>query len=184
MARKSNKTIVVNCILIVLGMLGLAYASVPLYRLFCAATGYGGTTREGAATPGMTAGSRSFTITFNADTDPGLHWQFHPAAKSLTTHIGEQTLTHYVARNDSDTPVTGHATYNVIPFAAGQYFTKIECFCFKEQTLAPHQQVDMPVLFFIDPAAANDPDMADVKTITLSYTFFPVKNGSQSTSKP
>ena len=184
MADSKNKTLALNLCLVVIGMLGLAYASVPLYRLFCSATGYGGTTREGQAAPDMHIGTRRFTINFNADTDPSLPWQFHPASPALLTHVGEQTLTHYIAKNNSNERITGHATYNVIPFSAGSYFTKIECFCFKEQTLEPGQEVTMPVLFFIDPAITQDPDLQDVKTITLSYTFFPVKNGSKTNSKP
>jgi cytochrome c oxidase assembly protein subunit 11 len=184
MASHKNRNLALNLCLVVVGMLGLAYASVPLYRLFCSATGYGGTTREGQAAPGMQIGTRTFTINFNADIDPGLPWQFRPAQSALQTHIGEQTLTHYIAKNTSNERITGHATYNVIPFSAGSYFTKIECFCFKEQTLEAGQQVDMPVLFFVDPAIVNDPDLKDVKTITLSYTFFPVKNGASATPKP
>lgn len=177
-----NTTLALNLCLLAGGMLGLAYASVPLYRMFCDFTGYGGTTREAKSAPAH-AGTRPFTIRFNADIDPALPWSFKPAQLEMPTHIGQQTLTHYTAENLSDHPITGHATYNVIPFSAGSYFTKIECFCFKEQTLKPHQRVDMPVLFFIDPSIANDPDLKDVKTITLSYTFFPVKNEADSISK-
>lgn len=181
---RANTHLAVNLVLLAAGMLGLAYASVPLYRLFCEMTGYGGTTREAQPAPNMKIGTRQFTITFNADTDPNLPWNFHPNQPKLSTHTGEQTLTHYTAKNTSNQRITGHATYNVIPFAAGAYFNKIECFCFKEQTLEAGQSVDMPVLFFIDPAIENDPDMKNVKTITLSYTFFPVKNSVTSTTKP
>ncbi len=178
-----NTTLALNLCLIVVGMLGLAYASVPLYRMFCNFTGYGGTTREGTMA-GIKAGSRVFTITFNADTDPGLPWHFAPGVAELKTHVGEQTLTHFTAKNLTHERITGHATYNVIPFGAGPYFTKIECFCFKEQTLEPGQEVSMPVLFYVDPAINSDPDMKDVKTITLSYTFFPVKTGAYQPTKP
>jgi len=171
----SNKSFALNLLLLALGMLALAYASVPLYRLFCATTGYGGTTQEGKFIPGRES-TRSITIEFNADTDPGLPWEFKPGQRKLTTKIGQQVLTHYVARNLTDKPVKGHAVYNVVPFSAGSYFVKVDCFCFKEQTLEPRQRVDMPVLFYIDPAIESDPDMKDVRTITLSYTFFPVKN--------
>jgi cytochrome c oxidase assembly protein subunit 11 len=185
MRRPGNKNTILalNLSLIVLGMLTLAYASVPLYRLFCQATGYGGTTRESTHAPDHSI-NRHFTIRFNADTDPGLPWKFAPSQLKMDTLVGEQTLTHYTAENTSSERITGHATYNVIPFAAGSYFTKIECFCFKEQTLEPGQRVDMPVLFYIDPAVMNDPEMKDVKTITLSYTFFPVKNEKNSILKP
>lgn len=183
MSGNKNLALALNLGLIVAGMLALAYASVPLYRLFCETTGYGGTTREAKAAPAH-PGTQQFAIRFNADIDPALPWQFKPAQLELTTHIGQQTLTHFTAENTSNERITGHATYNVIPFAAGPYFSKIECFCFKEQTLEPGQKVTMPVLFFIDPAIANDPDVKNVKTITLSYTFFPVKNGSDSNPQP
>lgn len=156
------------------GMLCMAYASVPLYRLFCDMTGYGGTTRQARAAPGAVPGSRSLTVTFNADVDPALPWRFAPAQERVSLRIGEQTLVQYHSENLTGKPLTGRATYNVTPFAAGQYFSKVECFCFTEQTLAPHQKVDMPVLFYIDPAILADPDLKNIQTITLSYTFFPV----------
>jgi cytochrome c oxidase assembly protein subunit 11 len=172
--RNKNINLALNLLAIVVGMLLLTAASVPLYRLFCQETGYGGTTQEARRAPGKIL-DRLITVEFNADTDPNLPWTFAPGDVAQVVRVGEQTLTHYVATNNSDTPVTGRAVYNVVPFKAGQYFVKIECFCFKEQTLAPHQRANMPVSFYIDPAIAGDPEMADVKTITLSYTFFPVK---------
>lgn len=175
MKPKSNTTFAVNLLLLVAGMVMLTYASVPLYRLFCEATGYGGTTREAKHAPGKVL-SRVVTVEFNADTDPGLPWKFRPGQPSMRVKVGQQSTTHYVAKNLTNTPLTGHATYNVLPFSAGRYFVKIECFCFKEQTLAPGAEVNMPVVFYVDPAIADDPEMKDVSTITLSYTFFPVKN--------
>lgn len=180
--RNRNTVFALNLTLIVVGMLGLAFASVPLYRLFCDITGYGGTTRAAQIAPG--ARGRSLTVTFNADIDPALPWRFKPSQNSLTLAIGEERLAHYVAENLSDAPVTGRAVYNVTPFAAGRYFNKIECFCFIEQTLEPNQRVDMPVLFYIDPAIENDPELASLSTITLSYTFFPVQTDFRSTSTP
>lgn len=171
---KNNSRLAVNLLTLALGMLLLAYGSVPLYRLFCQATGYGGTTQSAAQAPGR-VGERLLTVNFNADTQPGLPWVFEPGERYMSIRIGEREMTHYVARNLSDKPVTGRAVYNVVPFAAGAYFNKIECFCFKEQTLAAGQQVDMPVAFFIDPAILDDPDLKGLKTITLSYTFFPLK---------
>jgi cytochrome c oxidase assembly protein subunit 11 len=159
---------------LVAGMVMLAYASVPLYQLFCAVTGYGGTTQRAVALPGSVS-ERVITVEFNADIDPGLPWDFAPGERRRTVKVGEQGLTHYVAKNLTDKPVGGHAVYNVVPFKAGQYFTKIHCFCFENQTLGANQQVDMPVSFFIDPAMLSDPEMKDVHTITLSYTFFPLK---------
>lgn len=169
-----NASLALNLAALVAGMLMLAYASVPLYRLFCQMTGYGGTTQEAKQTTGRVF-SREMTIDFNADTDPALPWKFVPGEHSVRIKVGQQAITHYIAENKTGKPVTGRAVYNVVPFAAGQYFTKIECFCFSEQTLAPKQRVTMPVVFYLDPAIMNDPDLKDVKTITLSYTFFAVK---------
>jgi cytochrome c oxidase assembly protein subunit 11 len=163
-----------NLLAVSAGMLMLAYASVPLYRMFCKVTGYGGTTQEAKTAPN-TISQRIITVEFNADTDPALNWDFKPGERSHKVKIGEQALTHFVAHNRENHVVTGQATYNVVPFKAGTYFNKIQCFCFTGQSLAPGQKVDMPVSFFIDPAMLDDPDMDDVKTITLSYTFFPVK---------
>jgi len=176
-----NISLALNLSLIVVGMLGLAYASVPLYRMFCEYTGYGGTTRQqDAQTPSQQAplGAREITVRFNADIDPALPWDFAPGQHEVKVRVGQQLLTHYVAHNRTDKSITGHAVYNVVPFAAGAHFVKIDCFCFSEQTLAPGQQVNMPVLFFVSPSILDDPDMKDVKTITLSYTFFSVKTGT------
>ncbi len=152
-------------------MLLLAYASVPLYRLFCQVTGYGGTTQEAAHAPGHVL-DRVITVTFNADTDPALPWDFKPGESRHKVKVGEQAMTWFLAHNRAKTAITGRAVYNVVPFKAGAYFVKIQCFCFKEQTLGPDERAQMPVSFYIDPAIMDDPEMADVKTITLSYTFF------------
>lgn len=162
-----------NLLALVAGMVMLAYASVPLYRMFCKVTGYGGTTQEAKSAPGSIS-QRVINIEFNSDIDPALNWEFMPGERSHKVKIGEQALTYFTAHNLENHPVTGRAAYNVVPFKAGIYFNKIECFCFTEQTLAAGQKVHMPVSFFIDPAMLSDPDMDDVKTITLSYTFFPV----------
>jgi len=169
-----NLSLALNLTMLVIGMLMLAFASVPLYRLFCAATGYGGTPRESTHAPTHIL-NREITVSFNADTDPSLPWEFRPGENSVKVKIGQQVLTHFVAKNLSDKPITGRAVYNILPLTAGSYFVKIQCFCFKEQTLAPHQQVYMPVVFFVDPEIARDHEMDDLKIITLSYTFFPVK---------
>lgn len=179
---RKNISLALNLLLIVLGMCLLTAASVPLYRLFCQVTGYGGTTGASHRAPDHII-NRVFTVTFNADTDPGLPWDFAPAQHSVKVKVGEKTLIHYTAHNKTSQRITGHAVYNVVPFAAGGYFEKIQCFCFTEQTLEPNQTVDMPVLFFIDPGVMDDPDMKEVQTITLSYTFFPVKTDAKATAK-
>jgi cytochrome c oxidase assembly protein subunit 11 len=155
---------------IVLGMLMLAYASVPLYRIFCKVTGFGGTTREAAQAP-VSVSERTITVRFNADTDPALPWKF-TAPPPVTVHIGENKLVAFHAINESNEVIKGSATYNVTPFEAGPYFDKIQCFCFQQQQLGPHQAADLPVSFFIDPAILGDPRLRGLANITLSYTFF------------
>ncbi len=169
-----NLSLAINLLMVVIGMLALSYASVPLYRLFCKVTGYGGTTQESAHAPDHVL-DREITVRFNADTDPTLPWVFKAGVPQIKVKVGQQTLTHFTAENKSTHTITGRAMYNVIPFSAGSYFVKIACFCFKEQTLQPAQKVNMPVLFYIDPSIADDPEMKNISTITLSYTFFPVK---------
>lgn len=155
------------------GMVGLSYASVPLYRLFCQVTGFGGTTQRADAAP-QHATEQTIRIQFDANTSSGLGWAFHPVQESVTVKIGEQTLAFYKATNISDKPLTGTAVFNVTPVQAGVYFNKIQCFCFTEQLLEPGQSIDMPVSFFVDPEILKDPDAAGIKEITLSYTFYPV----------
>jgi cytochrome c oxidase assembly protein subunit 11 len=156
---------------VVCGMVGLSFASVPLYRIFCQVTGLGGTTQQADALPDE-AIERMITVRFNADIDSSLPWRFKPGEKEVKIKVGEQGLTFYKAASLADFPTTGHATYNVTPLKAGLYFNKIHCFCFDEQTLAGGEEVDMGVNFFIDPAINEDPNLDDVQTITLSYTFF------------
>jgi cytochrome c oxidase assembly protein subunit 11 len=152
-------------------MVGLSFAAVPLYDLFCRVTGFGGTTQRSAAAPGA-VGDRPITIRFNATTHPNLPWRFTPEQPSVTLRLGEEGLAFYSATNRSETPVTGVSTYNVTPEKVGRYFHKIACFCFDEQTLTPGERVDMPVTFWVDPKIAEDPSTRDVTTITLSYSFF------------
>ncbi len=156
---------------VILGMIGLTAASVPLYRLFCAVTGYGGTTSVAERAP-TEVSDRTITVRFNADIDPKLPWAFRPAQRAVEVRIGEQSLAFYEAASRADRPVVGTATYNVTPHKAGYYFSKIACFCFDQQTLQPGEAVEMPVSFFVDPAILDDPNTQDVREITLSYTFF------------
>lgn len=153
------------------GMLGLSYASVPLYRMFCEATGYGGTPQlRGAAGPGAAGGV--ITVRFDANTSPSLPWSFKPDARSVTVPLGEDRLASYTGRNAGERAITGVATYNITPEKAAPFFHKTACFCFDQQTLAPGQVMQFPLSFWVDPAIATNPDTRDVKTITLSYTFF------------
>jgi cytochrome c oxidase assembly protein subunit 11 len=158
-----------------LAMLGLGYASVPLYRLFCQVTGFGGTTmiatEAQAATAAANATGQTISIRFDASTAGDMPWVFAPSQATDTITIGERDIATYVARNSGSVPITGMATFNVEPEQAGKYFNKIQCFCFTEQTLAPGQEVTMPVLYYVDPAMLQDPNMKGVEQITLSYTF-------------
>jgi len=163
-----------------LAMLGLGYASVPLYRLFCQVTGFGGTTmvasESQAASAAAAATGQKISIRFDATAAMGMPWTFRPSQATDTITIGERDIATYVARNDSDQPITGMATFNVEPEQAGKYFNKIQCFCFTEQTLLPGQEVTMPVLYYVDPAMLDDPNMNGVEQITLSYTFHRAKD--------
>lgn len=153
------------------GMLGVAFAALPLYDLFCRVTGYNGTVQtDGRAAPG--AGATRMTVRFNATTHPTLPWRFTPAQPSVQLVVGEEALGFYTARNLDAGSVTGVATYNVTPEKVGKYFHKTACFCFENQTLAPGQAVDMPLSFWIDPAIATDASTRDVRTITINYSFF------------
>ena len=175
--RSKAVTALLACVAIC-GMLGLTAASVPLYRLFCQVTGYGGTTQVAQAAP-ATAALRTIKVRFNADVDPALPWAFEPGQREVVVRLGEQHLAYFRARNRADRPITGQATYNVTPDKVGAYFAKIACFCFDEQVLQPDEAVDMPVSFFVDPAILDDPNAREVRTITLSYTFFRVEDGNR-----
>lgn len=175
-AKRRNMVTLVALLALTGGMGGLAYASVPLYQWFCQVTGYGGTTQTAEATP-VRVLDRVITVRFNADVNSALPWRFEPAQGSISLRLGERALAFYTARNDSAQVITGTATFNVTPAKAGQYFNKIDCFCFTEQTLEPGASADMPVTFFVDPALAGDRNLDDVTTITLSYTFFKAKGG-------
>ncbi|MGH6895918.1 MAG: cytochrome c oxidase assembly protein [Geminicoccaceae bacterium] len=177
--RAPGKTLTVALLAsVVIGMLGLTAAAVPLYRLFCQVTGYGGTTQRAEAAPDREL-EQTIRVRFNADIDPDLPWSFQPEQRQIEVQIGEQNLAFYRARNRSDHPIVGQAVYNVTPFKAGPYFSKIACFCFEEQVLQPGEEVDMPVSFYVDPAILTDPNTQDVHTITLSYTFFLLEDQSE-----
>lgn len=167
-----NTRTALTALAVVLGMVALSYASVPLYRAFCQVTGWGGTTKKAEAPSGRVL-ERKITIRFDATVGQDLPWTFKPEQVSETLHVGETGLAFYAAKNLTDRPITGRATFNVQPAKAGRYFMKIECFCFTEQTLKPGEAVSMPVTYFIDPAIADDKGLDDVREITLSYTFFP-----------
>ncbi|TKD50392.1 cytochrome c oxidase assembly protein [Sphingomonas baiyangensis] len=156
----------------VFGMTGVGFASVPLYRVFCQVTGFGGTTQVADAAPGATAGR--VTVAFDSNVSPALPWKFAPEQRTAKVALGERNMAFFTARNDSDRPVTGTATFNVTPAQAGRYFAKIQCFCFTEQVLQPGEEMRMPVIYYVDPALATDPDAKSVQEITLSYTFYPV----------
>lgn len=166
-----NTRTVVSLVAVVVGMVGLAFASVPLYRVFCSATGFGGTTQRAAAAPKQVADA-IVTVRFDAQTAPDLAWEFEPEVKEVRVHPGEQREVFFRAVNRSHEPVTGTATYNVTPTKSGIYFDKLQCFCFTEQYLAPGERKDMGVSFFVDPDILRDPETQDVKTITLSYSMF------------
>jgi len=175
-----NRRVGLIALLVAVGMLGLGYASVPLYRLFCQVTGLNGTTQvaseaEADDAAARSAGAPTISIRFDANTDRDMPWEFRPQQVTDTVQIGQRDMAIFEARNNSARPITGTASFNVEPEQAGVYFNKIQCFCFTEQTLRPGQQVSMPVLYYVDPKALDDPNMKGVEQITLSYTFHRVK---------
>jgi cytochrome c oxidase assembly protein subunit 11 len=169
--RRRNGTTVVLLVSVVAGMAGLAFASAPLYRLFCQATGFGGTTQRAAVAPAAIS-STVVTVRFDAETAPDLPWVFRPLTGAVQVRPGEQREVFYRATNRSAAATTGTATFNVTPAKSGIYFDKLQCFCFTEQLLGPGESRDMGVTFFVDPDLVKDPSTRDVRTITLSYTMF------------
>jgi cytochrome c oxidase assembly protein subunit 11 len=170
---QKNRRVALWMALLVAAMVGLAFASPPIYRTFCSLTGFGGTPLRAESAPGAIAGQVG--VRFDANVHPGLPWRFEPEQLKVQVAPGAQTRIFYRATNLSARTITGQAAYNVSPDQVGKYFKKIQCFCFNEQTLKPGQTVDMPVLFFVDPAIKKDPDTKDIDEITLSYTFYPVE---------
>jgi len=168
----ANKRVVIACSAFVVSMVGVSYAAVPLYKLFCQVTGYGGTTQR-VEQMSDTILDRTIKVRFDANVAAGLPWKFKPVEREVEVRIGETIQIDYTAENISDANTYGQATFNVTPMSAGAFFNKIQCFCFTETELKPGEIMNMPVVFFVDPAIVNDPDAKNVTTITLSYTFFP-----------
>jgi cytochrome c oxidase assembly protein subunit 11 len=163
-------------------MVGLAYASVPLYRIFCQTTGFGGTTQIAAVAP-TSVSAQTISVRFDANASTDMGWNFRAVQSTMTVKIGEPSMAHYIATNMSSDTVTGTAKFNVTPTSAGIFFNKIQCFCFTKQTLKPGETADFPVQFFVDPAILDDPDTKSIREITLSYSFYPVAPDLQASIK-
>lgn len=168
---KQNKKVFTLLSIVVVTMVSLAFASVPFYDWFCRVTGFAGTTLTASSGPNVVI-NKEIKVRFDGSVDRGLEWEFRPVQKEVKLKIGETALAFYEAYNPTDRPIMGTASYNVFPFSAGSFFTKIDCFCFEEQILAPGERVQMPVTFYIDPEIENDRDGKFIEQITLSYTFF------------
>jgi cytochrome c oxidase assembly protein subunit 11 len=177
--RRSNRATALLLAAVVSGMVGLSFASVPLYRMFCAATGFGGTTQRATAAPTEIADA-VITVRFDAETAADLGWEFRPLTQELQVHPGEEREVFFRAVNRTAEAVTGRATYNVTPAKSGIYFDKLQCFCFTEQRLLPDESRDMGVSFFVDPDVLKDPNTSELRTITLSYTMFRVPDSGAS----
>jgi cytochrome c oxidase assembly protein subunit 11 len=176
--KRRNARVMAGLLGIVVAMVGLSFAAVPLYRLFCEATGYAGTTQRADAAPKEVAEAR-IRVRFDAETAPDLGWEFRPLEKAVEVRAGEERVVAYRAVNLTQAPVTGTATFNVTPYKAGIYFNKLQCFCFTKQRLGPGESADLTVSFFVDPEILTDPNTRDVGTITLSYTMFRAKDDGQ-----
>jgi cytochrome c oxidase assembly protein subunit 11 len=170
-----NSAVFASCFAVVIGMVGMSYAAVPLYYMFCRATGYGGTPSRADAAPGI-VGTREFTVRFDTNVDAQLPWSFAPEQRAVKVKAGENRLVYFRAENHSDKPIVGHAAFNVAPDNAARYFNKIQCFCFTEQRLEAGESVEMPVSFFVSPTILKDHGNDTVTDITLSYTFYPATN--------
>lgn len=175
--KRADRRVALACLLFAATMLGSAYASVPLYQLFCKVTGYGGTTQVAAQAP-HEINARQVTVRFDANVAPELAWEFMPEQRERTVNLGETALVMFRVRNLSNQDTWGTASYNVTPERTGSYFAKLQCFCFDKQHLGPGETMEMPVVFFVDSAMNSDDELDKVKTITLSYTFFAAKPGT------
>ena len=182
MTRFSNRSIVLSCTIFFTSMVGLAYASVPLYRWFCQVTGFGGTTQVAEAPAGEIL-DRTIKVRFDANVAAGLPWSFGPKQREIEVRIGEIAEVAYGSGNRGTLASTGTSTFNVTPPAAGAYFNKMQCFCFTEQTLQPGEEAHMPVVFFVDPEIVTAAETKNLDTITLSYTFFPVDEPTEVAAK-
>lgn len=171
-SQRSNRVVVGTCLAFVGGMVGMAYAAVPLYDMFCRVTGYNGTTQRVEQASDVILDEK-VKVTFDANTSGGLPWEFKPVQRDIDIRIGETVQVMYKAKNLSSKPTTGQATFNVTPMQAGAYFNKVQCFCFTETTLQPGEEMEMPVVFFVDPDMVKAVETKDIKTLTLSYTFYP-----------
>ena len=174
---RTNKALAVGLLLVSIGMVGVSFAAVPLYRIFCQVTGYGGTTSRADTAPDRTL-DRTVVVRFDGNVS-GLPWKFRPEVPQVEVHLGETALVSFIAENTSGTATTGTATFNVQPSTAGYYFNKIECFCFTEQELKGGERIEMPVQFFVSPDFDDDRELNATRTITLSYTFFPAEDQGQ-----
>lgn len=182
MKRGSNRGVVLACVAALMSMGALSYAAVPLYQMFCQVTGYGGTTKRAEKASDHVV-DRVIRVRFDANVTRGMPWAFEPVERHVDIKVGENTLVFYKAANLADVPVTGTASFNVSPDVAGQYFNKIECFCFTEQTLEAGKSIDMPVSFYVDPKIMDDHDADGLTEITLSYTFYPTNPGKAAASE-
>jgi len=174
LAADPRKRTAMFAVLGVVAMGTLGFASVPLYRLFCEATGFDGTTQRASGVLVRAVPGKTIEVRFDANHVPTLPWSFEPEKPDQIVTIGEKNMAFFTATNHARYPVTGRATYNVTPTQAGGYFAKVQCFCFTEQTLQPGQSVRMPVIFYVDPGIAKDADAKNIEAITLSYTFYPI----------
>lgn len=175
-----NATVAIACLAFVAFMVGAAYASVPLYDLFCRVTGFDGTPAVATAEvlPGLEVGEREVTIRFDSNVAGGLPWRFVPSQRTMKVRVGEVATALYTVENVTSRPTVGQAVYNVTPNAVGGYFTKLDCFCFTAQPLGPRETREVPVVFYVDPAFAADRNAGGVGVLTLSYTFFPAASAA------
>lgn len=178
---RRNRRAAIMAVCFALGMLGMGYAAVPLYRIFCEATGFGGTTMKvsEAQAAAIAVTDKQITVRFDSNVSSALPWRFKPENPTEKITIGARDMAAFVAENLSSKPVTGTATFNVTPVQAGRYFAKVQCFCFTEQTLQPGEKVRMPVIYYVDPAILTDPETKDIEEITLSYTFYPLDQANK-----
>lgn len=177
--KNQNTSIALSVVLLFISMLLLSFAAVPIYNLFCKATGFGGTTQRAESNYNLNKGSRVVKVEFDANVDKNLPWRFIPKHRGAKVVTGENTLIFYEAENLAEHNIIGTSVYNITPQKAGKYFVKIHCFCFEEQLLKAKEKITMPVSFYIDPEIENDPEMDDVDTITLSYSFYKVQDAPE-----